>query len=454
MEERIEIIFNYVFLKYRFLFLERKNLENLVGDITKRYLKKVGLDVNIPNCYLMEIESRARKYLQEELNKNPYLVLSNYIDMELKNTNNYLEALESIIYLCEIGNYKITNGIIKELLDNDKVLFKIVSNIAKDNMIRLKNGTLDRLIPNNIAREFIYTYCDLENISIDDISSKNKYPYFGYALPPFKNKEEEQETIKRAQNGDKNAIEEIIFRNVKYINKIIFGYVNSLISMDDLMQEGIMGLLTAISKYDCSMDTRFITYVDYWVKQNVLRYIKTKENLIHLAASDDTLYSKYLKLEEEYLNTSQRKLTMDVAAKKLGITKNRLEKIIRIHSSAVSLNQTFSDDDDQSTLLSVLADSTVNIESSYETKELRVKLSDILNGINLSEQEKIVIYFRFGFDGSADICPRQKIADYLGVTQQRIEQLERRAKEKILACPDFQKLMALPESNKTRKRKK
>ena len=205
MEERLEIVLNEIFLKYGFLFDKKSELEDLVNDITDRYLESVRLDVSIFNTYLMEIESRVRKCLALKIKENPFKVLNSYINKNLSNAKNNIEALDSISYLCDISGYKISNVMIKELLSNNKVLNKLVSSAVKDNMIYLKNNNLGKKVSNEVTKECIYTYCDLENIDVNEINPTSKYPYFGYDLPPFKTFEEELEVVNRAKMGDKRA---------------------------------------------------------------------------------------------------------------------------------------------------------------------------------------------------------------------------------------------------------
>ena len=261
MEQRLEIIFNYVFLKYRFLFIERKNLENLVGNITKKYIKKVNLDLNIPTCYLVEIETKVREYLVTKMIENPYEVINNYINIELKNTTNYLEALESIIYLCKIGNYLLNNIMMKELIEDNSILRNILANVTRNNMFYLKSGSLKDKIKNDMIREMIYEYCDLENIELNNNS--NNLIYYNLGIEPFETVEEEIDVIKKAKAGAKDAKEALIFRSLNMINNMVVDRKHNFginIPSEDLVQEGIEGVLIAINKYDFREHIRFNTY--------------------------------------------------------------------------------------------------------------------------------------------------------------------------------------------------
>ena len=229
MEERLEIVLNEIFLKYGFLFDKKSELEDLVSDITDRYLESVRLDVSIFNTYLMEIESRVRKCLALKIKENPFKVLNSYINKNLSNAKNNIEALDSISYLCDISGYKISNVMIKELLSNNKVLNKLVSSAVKDNMIYLKNNGIDvdlglsfigdETSYKELLLEFkngfinqmneiktLYENKDIENYGIKVHALKSNCKTFG--IMTFANMAYEHEMA--AKNGDINFINQNI----------------------------------------------------------------------------------------------------------------------------------------------------------------------------------------------------------------------------------------------------
>ena len=292
MEEKLGIIFNQVFNKYRFLFLERNKFEALTRSIKKKYLKEVSLDVCDFDYYLMELEDIARKYLVKKMNENPLEVLNNYINIELKDMKDNLKALESITYL--FRKCSINDTMIERFIKNNKTFRKIVGNVTVDNIRYIKNGNLDRAIDNKMVREIIYIYCDIEKVDVESLEFKNSNPYFGYGLPPFKSKEEEIETIKRAKNGDKLAKEEIIMRNIKLVVFVAKKYTNDSILFEDLIQEGIMGVLRAIRLYDFQYDIKFGAHAYSWIKHMISRYVITKEKKRCRIVAAFNLHGQYI----------------------------------------------------------------------------------------------------------------------------------------------------------------
>ncbi len=444
MEEKLEKIFNYVFLKYRFLFLERKNLEFLVKNIKRKYKKGVGSSeaISLNTCvfdyYLAELEGAVRKYLKEQMQIKPLEILNNYINMELEKSPNPIVALDSVVYLCDMADYKLSNIVIKQLLENNEIFSKLVQSCLKDGMLYLRDGALNRKVTNPMTREFIYSYCDLENIDVLAINPTSKYPYYGYALSPFSNTEEELAIINKAKNGDKNAREEIILRYIKLITNRAIKSNNGKSSLDDLVQEGIVGLLTAIEKYDNNSNIKFDTYADYWIKSFILAFIKTRENTVKYSGSEEEIYREYLKYSENYLKEFGIMPNLELAAKELNTCKERLEKILNIRRGTVSLDAHVSEEETDSTMLDLIVDKSLGVEDSFDDLELKRNLNIILNNIALTEKEKIVVYFRFGFDGSNGDYPREKIARLLGVSQQRIKQIEKTALRRIHKSVLFQ----------------
>ncbi len=434
MEQRLEIIFNYVFLKYRFLFIERKNLENLVGNITKKYIKKVNLDLNIPTCYLVEIETKVREYLVTKMIENPYEVINNYINIELKNTTNYLEALESIIYLCKIGNYPLNNIMMKELIEDNSILRNILANVTRNNMFYLKNGSLKDKIKNDMIREMIYEYCDLENIELNN--NGNNLIYYNLGIEPFETVEEEIDVIKKAKAGAKDAKEALIFRSLKMINKMVADRKHNFginIPSEDLVQEGIEGVLIAINKYDFREHIRFNTYAYQWIRTKINRYILTKERAVPQVLGKMNLYRDYEKVYEVLCNELNREPSLLEIANRMGISVEKLEQALIINLEVISLDNLVYDNE-EICYGDLLADESINLERDCEIGQMSAeRVDEILTKSKLNEREKIIFKMLYGLDGSDRSKTAVEVGKILGVSHQRIGQIRSCILEKINA---------------------
>ena len=113
--------------------------------------------------------------------------------------------------------------------------------------------------------------------------------------------------------------------------------------------------------------------------------------------------------------------------------------VINSRKNNLSLDEYAYDEDKEATMADFIPDESIDIEADAEDLELKENINTILNNIGLSDKEKIVVYLRFGFDGSGTICP---IADYLGLSQQRVGQIEESAKKRIINSKIFKDLIA------------
>lgn len=428
MEEKLGIIFNQVFYKYHFLFLERNKFEALTRNIKKKYLKEVSLDVCDFDCYLMELEDVARKYLVKKMNENPLEVLNNYLNIELKDIKDNLSALESITYLFRKCN--INDTMIERFIKNNKTFRKIVGNVTVDNIRYIKNGNLDRAIDNKMVREIIYIYCDIEKVDVESLEFKNSNPYFGYGLPPFKSKEEEIETIKRAKNGDKLAKEEIIMRNIKLVVFVAKKYTNDSILLEDLIQEGIMGILRAIRLYDFQYDIKFGAHAYSWIKHMISRYVITKEREFASLVNKGRLYIDYQTKYQEFYNEFGREPSLKEMAKILEVPEERLYRYLMANSQKLSLDEPVILENEVDGK-DFLVDNSRDFVLEYEDKEYLANIDNLLDSMGLTKREKEVIKLRNGLDDLGITRTQVEIAAMLGLTHQRVDQLEKAGLEKI-----------------------
>lgn len=428
MEEKLGIIFNQVFYKYRFLFLERNKFEALTRNIKKKYLKEVSLDVCVFDCYLMELEDVARKYLVKKMNENPLEVLNNYLNIELKDIKDNLKSLESITYLFSKCN--INDTMIERFIKNNKNFRKIVGNVTVDNIRYIKNGNLDRAIDNKMVREIIFIYCDVEKVDVESLEFKNSNPYFGYGLPPFKSKDEEIETIKRAKNGDKLAKEEIIMRNIKLVVFVAKKYSNDSILLEDLIQEGIMGVLRAIKLYDFLYDIKFGAYAYSWIKHMISRYVITKEGEFIALVNKGRLYIDYQTKYQEFYDEFGREPSLKEMASILKVSEEKLYRYLMANSQKLSLDEPviLENEVDRKEFL---VDDSRDFVLEYEDKEYLANIDNLLESMGLTEREKEVIKLRNGLDDLEISRTQVEVAQMLGVTHQRASQLEKTALEKI-----------------------
>jgi RNA polymerase sigma factor (sigma-70 family) len=228
----------------------------------------------------------------------------------------------------------------------------------------------------------------------------------------------------------KNKFISLNLRLVISVAKNYKRYTTSL-SFEDLIQEGNIGLMRAVDKFDVNRGVKFSTYAVWWIRQQVRRSIADKERIIRIPVhlGDDLL--KYAKLEQQhYLQTGESVPHAD-AANILGITEKKVRAAIQARYTPIfSLDAPSNKDDDSSaTFMDFVADiDTEPSDNIAVHNELRADISEALDHL-LTIQECKIIKWRFGMDNEE--LTLQQIADKYGLSRERIRQLESRALKKL-----------------------
>lgn len=242
--------------------------------------------------------------------------------------------------------------------------------------------------------------------------------------------QEEQELGKRVLAGDVAARKKLIESNLRLVVSIAKAYINkSTLTFLDLIQEGNIGLVKAVDKFDYSRGFKFSTYATYWIKQAISRAIVEQSKSIRLPDHIVCLLTKVKHFKSEYSQKYGRDPDVAVIAKGLNIPAAKLQTILENSKDAISLNSTLGDSDDDSTIEDVIEDKqAVSPEKQVERIMTKETLQTVLKTIGAREKE--VIEMRFGLNGepakTLDECSK-----YFGITKERIRQIENEALRKL-----------------------
>lgn len=261
---------------------------------------------------------------------------------------------------------------------------------------------------------------------LDDATKQYLYRISEY---PILSKEEQLELLKKYSNGDSSAKEKLINSNLRLVIHEAKKYKNKLKRLDflDLIQEGTLGLSTAIDKFDFSKNTVLSTYAVFWIDQAIGRYIMNEDSSIRLPVYIHGYFSKYVKFIEKFYNENNCYPSDKVVQEHLEISKDTLEilKNISIYD-ADSIDRTIGDQED-SFLSDFIADPNENSYSALSEesnrKSLLYALSKTINGL-----EYWFIYHTFFTDEKMSL---DSTARLLGCSKQRIGQIKKEALSKI-----------------------
>lgn len=241
-------------------------------------------------------------------------------------------------------------------------------------------------------------------------------------------REEELELAKAALEGDIEARNELVNHNLRLVISIAKRYMGRGLSLLDLIQEGNLGLLTAISKFDIEKGFRFTTYATFWVKQSISKAIKEQSRSIRVPVNIIELITSVRKAEKELGQMLGREPKTVEIANFLKLDKKKIKLAYEWMKDASSLDVTIGDDE-ESTLATFIEDESA--AASFEEIEDKDRTAAIQNVLStLPEREQFIIKRRFGI-GLTRPETLEEIGEHLGISKERVRQLEITALRKL-----------------------
>lgn len=249
---------------------------------------------------------------------------------------------------------------------------------------------------------------------------------------------EERRLLELCVKGDQDAKTKLLEANLYLVLRIARKYVNSSLSILDLVQEGNIGLIYALEKFDLRKGTEFKTYAVWHIRRSIIRALGNKSRTIRVPVH---IFEKHLRLKK-YVESYRQKFgtnpSMDDLAEYSGFSKDKIRLIYDSLQGLVSLNSGGDDGDDSFSLLEAVPDaSCVMPEDNVARKELRAHLMVLLQG--LSERERNIIQLYYGL-ATEQLMTLKELSEVYNLTKERIRQIKVEALDKIKASENIEKL--------------
>ena len=262
---------------------------------------------------------------------------------------------------------------------------------------------------------------------------------------PLLTREEEESLATLAKNGDKKAKEKLIRANLRFVVTVAKKYRNRGIPLADLINEGNMGLITAIDKFEVERGFHFISYAVWWIRQAILKAICERSRAIRLPLNRANELVQIEKAKRFMEIRDNVEPTPEEIAKELSMDKDLVNHLLNVSRETISLETPAYEDKKNSSCISDFI-----TDEKFDTPEEEIEkqsLHDVINKVlnTLTEKEKQIIEYRYGLNGNKSMSLKQ-IGEKYDLTKERIRQIEKKALVRLRHSSRSDKLRAFIES--------
>ena len=373
-----------------------KNYDDVEGDDITALTAKLGI-------------AFKKKILKEKLmelgpTSKLITIIVKHIEITLSSDENFDKELKRLEYKLPMFS--------AELKKNHQKILKDILKLTKEEIAER--------VPENTM---VSTYMEIQKIYRTKEASKD-----GFNLEPARLKEI-LEQIKRGKNISDKAKARMARSNLRLVVSIAKRFTNRGLPFLDLIQEGNIGLMKAVDKFQYRMGFKFSTYATWWIRQAISRAIADQARTIRIPIHMIETINRINRINRKYLQETGKEPDIKVVAEEVGLSVDKVKQVIKITKEPISLEAPIGNEDDGKYGDFVEDKSSLSPMDHILKNDLKIQIDKVLDQLN--EREKAVIRMRFGLLDDESDRTLEEIGKELNVTRERVRQIESSAIKKL-----------------------
>ncbi len=358
-----------------------------------------------------------------------------------KDVNKNILELKKIFLLFEKVNYIPDEEFPLFIVQNDKICELINSILSSDNY---KQSIKEELLISMIEAYKILNTNIQEELTVEELinelSQEEEFVenrdtldllhlYISELKYPILSAEEEKELCKRIEQKDQKAKEEFINRNLRFVVSVARKYKGRGLPLLDLIQNGNIGLLNAVERFDYTKGFRFCTYATWWIKKEIVREIQNTARVIRVPVHTYEDIQKFKLVTIRLSNELFREPSLQEIASEMKISMEKANRLSKAQEDASSLNDTLTNQEGSGELIDFIPDME-SLENKIISSELKMKVKQLLQNSSLKSREVEILIKKYGLDGNAPRTLKSIGSDY-GITYEAVRQAKEKAIKKL-----------------------